>query len=66
MSHCCVWMLKSMVREALVASVAWTLPPVRFQMSQLSTVPKSSSPRLARAAAPGTCRRIHWSLVPEK
>ena len=27
-SHCPVWMLNSSVREALVASVAWTLPPV--------------------------------------
>ena len=27
-SHSPVWMLNSSVREALVASVAWTLPPV--------------------------------------
>ena len=28
-SHSWEWMLKSMVRDALERSVAWTLPPVR-------------------------------------
>jgi hypothetical protein len=39
-------MLNSSVRDALLASVACTLPPVRFQISQLSMVPKASSPAL--------------------
>ena len=41
----------SCVREAFVASQAWTAPPVRFQSSQLSIVPAQSSPRSARASA---------------
>ena len=44
-----------MVRLALVTSVTctppWT-PPVRFQSSQLSVVPKSASPRSAAARTP--------------
>ncbi|MCY1551421.1 hypothetical protein D9M68_877490 [compost metagenome] len=39
--------LKSMVREALLMSVTWRAPPVSCQISQLSTVPKASSPRSA-------------------
>ena len=65
-SHCRVWMLKSMVREALEWSVTWAAPPVRFQMSQLSTVPAHSSPRSARCRAPGTWSSSHRILVPEK
>ena len=61
-----VLMLNSMVREALEKSVTWALPPVSFQMSQVSTVPNSSSPRSARARTPGTFSRIQRSLVPEK
>ena len=49
-----VWMSKSSVREALVASVACTRPPVSRQSRKLSTVPKASSPRSARARAPAT------------
>ena len=56
-------MLKSIVREALVTSVAWTLPPVRFQISQESTVPKRSRPAWALRRAPGTFSRIQWILV---
>ena len=37
------WMSKSMVREALVTSVAWTAPPVSFHSSQASTVPNRIS-----------------------
>ena len=59
-------MLKSMVREALEWSVTWALPPVRFQISQLSTVPAHSSPRSARSRTPGTLSRIQRILVPEK
>src|SRR3989442_14510210 len=58
--------LNSIVLEALLGSVACTRPPVRFQRSQVSTVPNASLPALALARAPGTLRRIHSSLVPEK
>ena len=34
-----------MVRDAFVTSVTCRAPPVSFQISQLSTVPKASSPR---------------------
>ena len=43
-------------REALVASVACVTPPVSRQIKKLSTVPNASSPRSARARAPG--RRV--------
>ena len=36
-----------------MASVTCSAPPVRFQTSQVSTVPKQSSPRSARSRAPG-------------
>ena len=65
-SHSRVWMLKIMVREALDTSVTCTSPRVRFHTSQLSTVPKRSSPRLAFSAAPGTLRSIQRILVAEK
>ena len=55
-----------MVREALLTSVTCTLPPVSCQISQLSTVPKASSPRSAAARAPGTLSSSQRSLVPEK
>ena len=53
-SHCPRWMSNSIVREALVTSVACTRPPVSRQSRKLSMVPKASSPRSARARAPGT------------
>jgi hypothetical protein len=59
-------MSNSRVREALVASVAWTWPPVIFQMHQASIVPQSSSPRSARARAPATLSSSQAILVPEK
>ena len=59
-------MLYSIVRLALLGSVTCTLPRVKFQMSQVSTVPKHSSPRSARARAPSTLSRIHFALVAEK
>ena len=65
-SHSRVWMLKSIVREALETSVTWTSPRVSCQTSQLSTVPKRSFPASARSRAPGTLSRIHLILVPEK
>ena len=65
-SHSPVRRFSRSVRLALLASVTWCLPPVRFHTSQLSMVPKASSPRSARSRAPGTWSRIHASLVPEK
>ncbi|MNY19858.1 hypothetical protein D3C86_1533130 [compost metagenome] len=65
-SHCWLWILNSRVREALVASVLCDLPPVRRHSRKLSTVPKRSSPRSARARAPATLSRIQRNLVPEK
>ena len=59
-------MLNSIVREAFEASVTWTAPPVSFQSSQLSTVPKASSPASARARAPGTLSSSQAILVAEK
>ena len=41
------------MREALVASVMCCAPPVSFQISQLSTVPKHSLPASARLRASG-------------
>ncbi len=55
-----------MVREALVTSVTWTVPPVSFQRSQVSTVPKRISPRRAFSRAPSTWSRIQAILVAEK
>ncbi len=54
----------SSVRDALVTSVACS--PVRFHSSQLSGVPKSSSPRSARSLAPSTFARIQAILLAEK
>ena len=65
-SHFSVWMLNSMVRDALVTSVTWVEPLVSFQISQLSMVPNASSPASALARAPGTLSRIHAILLPEK
>jgi hypothetical protein len=59
-------MLNSMVRDAFEYSVACTRPPVSRQSSQLSIVPKASSPRSARRWAPGTASRMKRSLVAEK
>ena len=53
-SQASVWIFMSRVRAALLASLACTRPAVRFQISQLSMVPKASSPASARARAPGT------------
>jgi len=65
-SHCKVLILNNKVRDALLASVTWRLPPVRFQISQLSIVPNASSPLSARERAPGTLSSSHCNLVPEK
>ena len=58
------WMSNSMVRLALAKSVTWR--PVSFQISQLSTVPNSTSPRSARRRTPGTLSSIQRILLPEK
>ncbi len=59
----------SMVRLAFVGSVTCTpplTPPVRFQMTQLSVLPKTASPRSAASLTPSTFSRIHWIFPPEK
>ena len=68
-SHSRVARSISMVRLALVTSVTWTpplVPPVRFQMHQVSMLPKTRSPASARARAPSTLSRIHLTFGPEK
>ena len=65
-SHCSVWMLNSIVRDALLTSVMWRARPVSFQTSQESTVPNASLPASARARAPGTLSRIQRILLAEK
>ena len=62
-SQSSVWMLKSIVREALLTSVTCSSPRVRRQMSHVSTVPNISLPFSARARAPGTLSRIHLIFV---
>ena len=59
----------NMVRLALVTSVTCTPPlgpPVRFQMTQVSILPNSTSPFSALARAPSTLSRIHLTFGPEK
>ena len=60
-------MSNSSVREAFVASVACTRPPVSFQSSQrVDRAGEQLAASRARARAPGTSSRIHASLVAEK
>ena len=57
------------VRLALVTSVTCAPPlgpPVRFQMTHVSMLPKTASPRSAAARTPGTLSRIHLIFGPEK
>ena len=59
----------SIVRLALVTSVAWMppcRPPVRCQMTHVSGLPNTASPRSAASRTPGTFWRIHWIFAPEK
>ena len=58
--------LYSIVRQAFETSVTWTSPPVSFQMSQLSTVPKASSPFSARSRTPSTLSSSQTILLAEK
>ena len=53
-----------MVRLALVTSVTWR--PVSFQISQVSMVPNSTSPRSAAVRAPSTWSRSQRIFGPEK
>ena len=48
-----VLMLNNIVLEALVGSVQWTLPWVRFQINQESTVPKAICPACAADLSAG-------------
>ena len=59
-----VAMLNSIVREALLTSVTCVLPPVSFQISHESIVPKASSPPPRARARPATLSRIHATFVP--
>ena len=61
-----VWMFRSNVREALVASVTWLLRLVRRQIRKELTVPNASSPRSACTRAPATLSRIQAIFVAEK
>ena len=56
-----VSMSNSIVRDAFVTSVRWASPPVSFQASQESTVPKASCSCGSVVRA-----RIHSSFVAEK
>ena len=64
--QCLVCRSNSIVREALLGSVACTRPAVSFQASHVSIVPKASSPRRARSRAPGMLSSSHSSFVAEK
>ena len=55
-----------MVRDALVASVACTAPPVSRHSKKLSTVPNASRPASAAARAPSTWSSSQAILVAEK
>ena len=60
------WMSNSRVRAAFETSVTWWRPPVRFQTSQDSTVPKHSSPASARSRAPAMWSSIQAIFVAAK
>jgi hypothetical protein len=58
-----------MVRLAFDTSVMCrppSVPPVRFQMHQVSMLPKIRSPASARSRAPSTLSRIQLTFGPEK
>ena len=68
-SHASVFRSNSSVRLAFVTSVMCrppSLPPVRFQMTQVSMLPNSRSPDSAFSRAPSTLSRIHRTFGPEK
>jgi hypothetical protein len=58
-----------MVRLALLTSVMCNpplVPPVRFQIHQVSMLPKQRSPASARSRVPSTFSRIQRTFGPEK
>jgi hypothetical protein len=64
-----VSMFISIVREAFVTSVTCTPPlgpPVRFQITQVSMVPKRRSPASADSLTPSTLSKIHLAFGPAK
>ena len=65
-SHFMLWILKSIVLQALVTSVTYVLPCVRRHISQVSIVPNASCPLFAFSFAPGTLSSIHFIFDPEK
>ena len=68
-SHCRVLRSISIVRLAFVTSVMCrppSVPPVRFQRTQVSMLPNSRSPDSAFSAAPSTLSRIQRIFGPEK
>ncbi len=65
-SHCNVLILNSKVLLALVISVTCLSPFVKFQINQLSTVPKAISPFSACFLNSGSWSKIHFIFVPEK
>ena len=65
-AYCPVSRSMSKVRDAFVTSVRCCRPPVKCQITRLSTVPAASSPLSARGRAPGTLSRIQAILVAEK
>ena len=59
----------SIVRLAFVTSVMCrppSVPPVRFQISQVSMLPNTRSPDSALSLAPSTLSRIQRIFGPEK
>ena len=59
----------SIVREALVGSVMCrppSVPPVMFQMTQVSMLPNTRLPASAFSRAPSTLSRIQRTFGPEK
>ena len=68
-SHCRVFRSISIVRLAFVTSVMCSppsVPPVRFQISQVSMLPNTRSPASAFSRAPSTLSRIQRIFGPEK
>jgi hypothetical protein len=59
-------MLNSIVRDALLDRWMWRVPPVSFQTSQESTVPKAELAQLQLFARAGTFSSSQRSLLPEK
>ncbi len=68
-SQSSVWRFIRRVRLAFVTSVMCAPPfgpPVRFQITHVSMLPNSASPRSAASRTPCTLSRIHLIFGPEK